>query len=192
MPNRAVLPWLLVLPMLVAAALSSTERRIPRDVSHCASTAGSLAPRACHGEAGTSRLGAGRLSLRRCLSRSGCSSFHPARARWRFGVWRLRWWCCAGDGSGECRPGRCSLVLAVCGVAAFKERLLPLKDVRPLAFRRGPFGGRGAPGETRSRARRWRGFGWMGRSRSSTSTRPLPRACRASVAIRCPRGVSQR
>ena len=105
-PNRAVLPWLLVLPMLVATALVRHRRENPA----VPAVAPSRPARSRRGRGPAkleSQLGAGRLSLQRCWSRSGCSFCRRACAKRRSGLWRLRWWRCAGDGSGERRPGRC-------------------------------------------------------------------------------------
>ena len=130
-PNRAVLPWLLVLPMLVAAALVQHRRETPE------------APAAAPSRPARSRRGRGTEKLAKPARRWPAVVaavlvalglfFLPASVR-EVAIWSLalalvllRWRWKRGAPAGAIL-----LVLAVCGVAAFKERLLPLKDVRPL------------------------------------------------------------
>jgi hypothetical protein len=130
-PNRAVLPWLLVLPMLVAAALVQHRRETPE------------APAAAPSRPARSRRGRGTEKLAKPARRWPAVVaavlvalglfLLPASVR-EVAIWSLalalvvlRWRWKRGAPAGAML-----LVLAVCGVAAFKERLLPLKDVRPL------------------------------------------------------------
>ena len=130
-PNRAVLPWLLVLPMLVAAALVQHRRGTPE------------VPAAAPSRPTRSGRGRGTEKLAKPAQRWPAVAaavlvalglfFLPASVR-EVAIWclalalvvlRLRW-------KRGAPAGAVLLVLAICGVAAFKERLLPLKDVRPL------------------------------------------------------------
>ncbi len=125
-------------------------------------TAGSLAPRALPGEA-ESRLGAGRLSLQRCWSQLGLFFLPPS-------VREAAIWCsgaCAGGAALAMEAGSAGRGGAV-GSGRLRCRCVQGETAAPqgrptTAFRCGPFGGRGAPGETRSRVAACAGSGgWAG------------------------------
>ena len=130
-PNRAVLPWLLVLPALVAAALLQHDRGTPpAPVAPASPPARSRRKSVAEKPERPARrwpavvaavlIAVGLLflwpSVREVVIWCLALALVVLRWRWNRGV----------------PAGAVLLVLAVCSVAAFKERLLPLKDVRPM------------------------------------------------------------
>jgi hypothetical protein len=129
-PNRAVLPWLLVLPTLAAAALVQHRRETPQAPAVPPSRpARSRRARATEKPGKPARWPAVAAAV---LVALGLFFFPPIVREvviWCLAlalvVLRWRW-------NRGAPAGAVLLVLAVCGVAAFKERLLPIKDVRPM------------------------------------------------------------